>query len=459
MLETDPSSEEHLNSMAAGTETSASHKTGSGGTTAQLQPNSLLGSHSAGHCPGDTSFDFPAWSGLEMLARRATALEEQNAREGNTEGTQPQATLHDCLGLLERRVDTSDSPASPRSSETASAHDPDELCIDVLGGISGSLLCTISGVDSCWRGRDLKAHIEHVTGVDVSRQRLLLDSSILHDAQLLEELFLACSTTLQVSMLQIDENRCQLLKGLACREISFNDLGQEQREDRELALVAVQASQGRALEHAGQALKKDRDLVLVAVRRNGLSLRHADVQLRQEDQEVVLTAVQECGLALEHVVGDLRGCREVVLCAVRGNGSAARFARVALKQNPSLALEVVRANYEATPHLPEELFLDRGFMLAVLEANGLALQHLGEAVRRDVEAVLTAVRSSAQALCFADRGLLYSTSFAIQAVEANALALQYLPEASRVNPEVSAAAARENDAFLARLNIPHGLQQ
>eukprot|EP00971_Amphidinium_carterae_P306191 6085398-Amphidinium_carterae.1 len=66
----------------------------------------------------------------------------------------------------------------------------------------------------------------------------------------------------------------------------------------------------------------DRDLVMEAVRRNGSALKHAAEELRG-DWDLVMEAVrQSYGRALGYATEELRGDRGLVTEAIRENGWA-----------------------------------------------------------------------------------------------------------------------------------------
>lgn len=381
--------------------------------------------------------------------KRHSMKDMEDGEEMEKQAERPCATYSQCLSLLERRFEERDKDAAAGSYGSASERSDSEAEpeVAVIAGLSGTLSCTISGIEPSWRVRDLKARIEQFDGVAIKLQRLLVDNRLLRDSELVEELFPPGSTKIQVTLLQADARRAELLESVSSGRVVLAELDEDAwLLDQELVLAAMQASQGRGLEQAGP-WRSNKQVVLAAVRCNGLALRHADESLR-EDHETVLAAVQDCGSALEHAIGETRSCDEIVLTAVGQTCLAASFASDAFRRNPSLALAAVRANADVLPYIPEVCLNERRFLLAALAANGLALQHLGEALRNEIETVLTAVRSSGPAVRFAAEQLRENVDFALQAVDANPLAFEHLTAAMRSQPDVVANAVLASPAMI-----------
>ena len=84
--------------------------------------------------------------------------------------------------------------------------------------------------------------------------------------------------------------------------------------------------------------------MLAAVKGNGSALKYASVELLG-DREVVLTAVKDTGWALRFASTALRANREVVLAAVNDTGFALKYASAALQAHP-LVLAVNEKNTE-----------------------------------------------------------------------------------------------------------------
>jgi len=100
------------------------------------------------------------------------------------------------------------------------------------------------------------------------------------------------------------------------------------------------------LRQASQEARSDPEVVLAAVRRNGSALRHAAEELRDE-QRVVLEAVAQHGLALEFASPALRATREVVIKAVEQHAGAAKFALPALLEDEEVQEAIELSETEA----------------------------------------------------------------------------------------------------------------
>ncbi|CAL1148064.1 unnamed protein product [Cladocopium goreaui] len=183
-----------------------------------------------------------------------------------------------------------------------------------------------------------------------------------------------------------------LLEEIRRGEVELQDLDEGARSDRGLVLVAVRASQGRALEYASWTLRNDKALVLEAVTRNGLSLRHAAASLRG-DRDVVLAAVRDCPMALEHASELLRRDRDFVTMAMRISVRAAGGLSQELSSDPAFAGRLLELFPSALVYLSESLRRSKDFILQAVQKNGEVLRYAC-GWHSEPEVVLTAIEKA-----------------------------------------------------------------
>jgi len=114
-----------------------------------------------------------------------------------------------------------------------------------------------------------------------------------------------------------------------------------------------------AIKYASDALKNDREVVLVAVKQNGTAIKYVPHAVR-DDKELVMVAVKECGFVLQHVSPVLKNDKEVVL---KRNGRALRYASPALKNDKEVVLAAVKDDGGALRYASDALKNDRGMVL------------------------------------------------------------------------------------------------
>jgi hypothetical protein len=165
------------------------------------------------------------------------------------------------------------------------------------------------------------------------------------------------------------------------------------RDDYDL-VVSVVRHDGRALRFASDRLRGDRDVVLVAVLQQSEALEYASVHLR-DDSELVLSAVSGNGYALRFASDRLRNDHDVVLEALRHDAKALQHASAERRNDRVLVLRMLAEISQsglALRYTSAELRSDRDVVLAAVRRNGTALDHACQIFLRDREVVLEAVR-------------------------------------------------------------------
>jgi len=125
--------------------------------------------------------------------------------------------------------------------------------------------------------------------------------------------------------------------------------GEEIRADRETMLTAVSLD-GRNLHYVSEELQNDKDFVLTAIEADAWAMAFASETLKN-DREVVLAALRQQQAAdlavrgnnlLQHVSPELRADEDVVLEAVRADGSAVALASWDLRADKEFILKAMR---------------------------------------------------------------------------------------------------------------------
>lgn len=134
------------------------------------------------------------------------------------------------------------------------------------------------------------------------------------------------------------------------------------------------------LSYASPELKADRDVVLAAVRKDGSAIRLASPELKA-DKDVVLAALDSDGMALQYVSSELKGDKQVVMAAVRDNGQALYYASDEMRADKEVVMKAVQNDW-----LPE---------------GSYCLQYASDKLKDDIDVVRAAVKENPEALQFA----------------------------------------------------------
>ncbi|CAJ1364639.1 unnamed protein product, partial [Effrenium voratum] len=284
-----------------------------------------------------------------------------------------------------------------------------------VSGLSGCL-CTVTA-GYTWVVSDVKAAIEHATGISRWEQQLLAGTRELADMSPLSgevlDLTLIRKQLEMKDWLSLIQEEPQILEHSA----------HWVKECRTIVLEAVKQD-GQMLQHS--KLCDDHEVALAAVSDCGLALAHVSASLRN-DRQIVLAAVQEAGCALEFASGKLKNDAEVVLAAVRKDASALQHASRQLREDHRFLLAVIRRNSQAFSLLPIQWQSSREFALEAAEQNGDVLAHMPEAFQSDRDIASTAVRQNGLALRYTPSSL-RDLKLVLEAVTENDAALQYAGE-------------------------------
>lgn len=160
--------------------------------------------------------------------------------------------------------------------------------------VGGALLCAVE-TNAETRMRDVKGHIQQVTGVPVSEQQVAVGGTSPGD----EELVLAVLKSAKsegdsyrasgsadgrrayATLVRKDPERIRALERVSDDGTALTGLEDRFKEDRDVVLTAVRQS-GAVIAHASPDLRADRAVVLEAIRRQPASLWSAAPELRTD---------------------------------------------------------------------------------------------------------------------------------------------------------------------------------
>jgi len=210
------------------------------------------------------------------------------------------------------------------------------------------------------------------------------------------------------------------------------------RNDKDTVLAAVKGK-GLCLKFASDELRADKDVVLAAVQSRGLALEFADPKFKR-DREVLLAAVKRHGHALQFADQAFKGDKAFLLAALTADDPAEADAeenaakRRRLTNEPANQYRTLAAS--ALEHASFPLRRDRDVVLAAVRLDGTSLKHADVELRRDREIVLAAVDTQGRALEYASQNLCDDLEVVKRAIAKEGSAIQYASEACRSNRDL-----------------------
>mmetsp|Transcript_55911 Transcript_55911/g.175352 ORF Transcript_55911/g.175352 Transcript_55911/m.175352 type:complete len:552 (-) Transcript_55911:123-1778(-) len=238
--------------------------------------------------------------------------------------------------------------AEPRLLWPAPDRKPDDprladLCIHVVGGLSGERLCDVrvDASDTSLCIREVKRSVGEREGTPPCEQSLVYGGRPLLDAESVcglalhsgERLPAGAPLELTLALVRLPPGRAALLRELEQGALNIWDLPPDLQEEPDFVLAAVRRNVV-SLKFAAEGARDDRDLVLILVRERSEALRYASERLR-DDPEVVLAAVEAEPSAVQFASRALRCSPGVMLAAMRHQRGALRFAEPELLADPS----------------------------------------------------------------------------------------------------------------------------
>ena len=174
--------------------------------------------------------------------------------------------------------------------------------------------------------------------------------------------------------------------------------------DKKKALEIVQASGWEFKNLPDDSLKKDKEIVLAAVKQDGSVLEFAD-DIFKKDKEIVLAAVKQDGGALQYADDIFKKDKEIVLEAVKASGYTLQYADDSLKKDKEIVLAAVKQYANALEHADDSLKKDKEIVLIAVKQYGTTLEYADDILKKDKEIVDEAVKQDDRASQYADISL------------------------------------------------------
>ena len=207
------------------------------------------------------------------------------------------------------------------------------------------------------------------------------------------------------------KNRETVMKLLKNSDVIFQELDKVYRDDRELALLALE-KEAYTFEYFNDDFKKDKEFVTKAVTQYGHLLKFADSSFTK-DRKLVLLALESSGYGLQYLDDNDRDNKELVLQVIGKNSNAIKYASPRLRSDADVALalfqqvmhesqdeECEEEEYSEEHNMSKEdtvldyinpsLFNNKAFVMELLEAIPLSLVYISDALKndKDIKALL-----------------------------------------------------------------------
>jgi hypothetical protein len=174
------------------------------------------------------------------------------------------------------------------------------------------------------------------------------------------------------------------------------------------------------------AQKQDFDIVLAAVRRDGTALQFACPELK-DDKDIVFAAVTNAGIALKFASNRLKNDMNISVAAIKNSHHSFSEVSPLLRIKKDFAVKAVEKNVSVLGCLIPEIRYDEDVVLAAVTQDGRLLYHSGE-LRSNQKIAIAAITQNAIAFMHASKELRNNRNFVLEALEANGLALRYVLE-------------------------------
>ena len=195
------------------------------------------------------------------------------------------------------------------------------------------------------------------------------------------------------------------------------------------------------LEYAPDHIKNNPDIVLEAVRQNGSTAIKVAIQaMGTNAYEVRFDSVG----ALQFASNERKEDRRIVLEAVKQNGAALQYASAELQGDREIVLEAVKNNAWALRYASLDCKRDRGILLQVIKIKPDIFAVIEKDLKIDRDFVLDAVRQSGRSLLTASIEFKRDREIALTAVKNHGVALRYLSKELRGDRQIVFEAVKQN---------------
>ena len=168
----------------------------------------------------------------------------------------------------------------------------------------------------------------------------------------------------------LKEDKNILMAGVQNDPRSYEKLSDEQKNDEEILLAAMESKKGGSFytpfKFASDELKTNKALVLKVLSKSGVSLEHVSDELKK-DKEVVLEAAKQSGYSLQHADENFRQDREIVMYAARDGAS--NYIDSSFKNDHEICLSLIKKNASNIFWCDDSLKKDKAFMIQAIEQN------------------------------------------------------------------------------------------
>jgi len=144
----------------------------------------------------------------------------------------------------------------------------------------------------------------------------------------------------------------------------------------------------------------------------------------------------------------LRDHLQVLLASVVLHSWSLRFAGNHVKQNPKMAIKLMKINPRILEWVDKALLKDIDFAIKAVSQDGLALDYFDKSIRENRSVVKVALQQNGCALEYADPTLLHEEDIVLAATTADGFALDYASEELRRKPELLRVAVAQNGHVL-----------
>jgi hypothetical protein len=171
-----------------------------------------------------------------------------------------------------------------------------------------------------------------------------------------------------------------------------------------------------ALQYASGRLRGNSQIVMEAVKKNGSALNYVSGNLRY-DARIVLEAAKQNGDMLHLASESLKDNYDIVLEAVKRTGGALKHASERLKDVPDIVIEAVKKYGNALQYASKRMQDSPCIVLEAVKQNGYALQHASKRLQDDEATVLAAMETTFHAFFYASERLKNNVQFVAQGIQ------------------------------------------
>jgi len=288
---------------------------------------------------------------------------------------------------------------------TAKPHGAKLVRVSTLSG----MLCTVDAI-TLVSVLDVMKAIENVSGIPCLEQRLVAGSRELRRSEPLGQIFETLTLrddALEIVLLRRSPEQAEWLAKVESDGNTLSDAPPHIQEDESVVMAAL-SENCEAFKYAAEALRGKREFVLKVIRAEPSKvLRYATKELRRspdflldvlfyrpsafryipqpykDDRNFVLEAVRRNGAILGEVKA-FSGDHEVVLAAVRADGSNLRFASDAARADSEIVLAAVRTDGCSLKFASDELRGNREHVFTAARQKKAALKYASPALRSEL---------------------------------------------------------------------------